>query len=161
MNFFYLYILQKLNTRFSQKYIFQNLPSVQRILMNFAGLIRVYLRSLAAKFQSNQCRQCRMLKYEFFSSLYPLKTLTRFFQNYIFQNSHFICSFFRFYQAVCLVFLWSMLIRVPATQFCGKLKIHFSDIVTFSWSASQTSKIYSKFTLQSNYKLKQMLERLT
>ncbi len=36
--------------------------------------------------------------------------------------------FFRLYLAICLIFFWNMLIWVPTPQFCGKLKIHFSDI---------------------------------
>ncbi len=44
------------------------------------------------------------------------------------QNAHFTRSFFSFYRTICLVFFWNMLIWMPITQFCGKLKIHFSDI---------------------------------
>ncbi len=85
------------------------------------------------------------------------KHWTQFSQKYIFQNSHFIRSFLRFYRAICLIFFWNTLIWVPTTQFCGKLKIHFSDtgnlflerityakIITmaleFPWNASRTYK---------------------
>ncbi len=55
------------------------------------------------------------------------KLETRFSQEYIFQNSHFICSLFRFCRAIRLVFFWNMLIWLPTTKFCGRFKIHFSD----------------------------------
>ncbi len=66
-----------------------------------------------------------VLRYE----LYILqKLLTQFSQKYIFQNLHLISWFFRFYQAMCLVVFWNMLIWVSTIQFCGKFKINFSDI---------------------------------
>ncbi len=76
--------------------------------------------------QPNRCSQCWDMN---FFHLYILRKLvTRFSQKHVFQTLHFICSFFRFYRAICLVFFWNMLIWVPTTQFCGKLGIHFSDI---------------------------------
>ncbi len=86
MNFLRLYILQTLKKWFSQKYIFQNLHFVQQILMNFAKLVRVYVRHLTAKFQPSWCRQCWDMN---FLRLHILQTLkTRFSQKYIFQNLH-------------------------------------------------------------------------
>ncbi len=65
---------------------------------------------------------------QFAWAIYPPKTLNVIFSEVHFQNSHFICSFFRFCWAICLVSFWNMLIWVPTAQFCGKLKIYFSDI---------------------------------
>ncbi len=55
------------------------------------------------------------------------------FKNVWFSQSTFfkistMCWFFRFYPAICLVFFWNMLIWMPTSQICGKLKIHFSSI---------------------------------
>ncbi len=93
--------------------------------MNFAGLVQ-YFRSFTAKFQPNWCKHCWDMNFLHIYILQKLKT--RFSQKYIFQDSHFVCSFFRFFRAICLVFFGNMLIWVPTTQFCEKLKIHFSDI---------------------------------
>ncbi len=75
---------------------------------------------------TNWCRQYWDIN---FFHLYMLQKLeTQFSQKYIFQKSHFICPFSRFYRAICLVFFWNILIWVPTTQFCGKLRNNFSDI---------------------------------
>ncbi len=93
--------------------------------MNFAWLVHVYFRHLTAKFQPNWRRQCWGMN---FFHLYILpKTLNSIFSKVYFQTLHFIYSFFRFYRAIYLVFFWNMLISVPTTQFCGKLRIHFSN----------------------------------
>ncbi len=60
-----------------------------------------------------------------FSSLYPPKTLNRIFSKIHFFKFTLYMFVFRFNWAICLVFFWNMLIWVPTTQFCGKLKNSF------------------------------------
>ncbi len=123
--------------------------SVRKILMNFARLVHVYFRHLTAKFWPNWCRQCwNMIS---FSSLYPPKTL-----NAIISKVHF--SKFAHYMLVFQVLssnmpciLLEMLIWMPTTQFCGKLKLHFSDIgnlflehVKYIYISILTLRIYNQ-----------------
>ncbi len=122
--------------------------TVQQILMNFAGLVHVYVRRLTTKFQQNRCRQCWDTN---FFRLYILQKLwTQFSWKYILQNSQFMGTFLRFCRSICLVFFWNMLIWVPRTRFCGKLRINFSDILgnLLIESVTYISWKKKKFTVQ-------------